>query len=49
MLTSKEAKKKLIEGNERYLRSVTNPGDVSPAIRNKITEGEIYYLINTPC
>ena len=32
-VTAAEAMEKLIEGNKCYLTAMTNPGDVSPQIR----------------
>ena len=50
MLTAKEAKQKLIEGNQRYLDSLTNLGDISKSIRKHTAEnGQKPYAIIITC
>ena len=50
MLSAKEAKEKLIEGNKLYLRSKTSVGDISPEIRKKTClEGQKPYAIILCC
>ena len=49
-ISAAEALKKLQEGNKRYLQAETNPGDVSPKIRQKTCdEGQIPYAIVITC
>ncbi len=50
MTDAKQAMHRLIEGNERYLASAVNAGDVSPAIRAKTAqEGQRPYAIIIAC
>ena len=45
-LSAADALTKLKEGNQRYLDAVSNPGDVSPAIRKKTCEhGQSPYAV----
>lgn len=49
-LSAQEAMEKLKAGNERYLDVTSNPGDVSPAIRQKTCdEGQSPYAIVITC
>lgn len=49
-LSASEALEKLKAGNQRYLSATTNPGDVSPKIRQKTcTEGQEPYAIVITC
>lgn len=49
-LTAAEAMKKLKEGNQRYLTSDTNPGDISPKLRQlTCDEGQSPYAIIVTC
>lgn len=49
-LPAAEALTKLKEGNERYLSASSNPGDVSPEIRQKTCdEGQTPYAIVITC
>lgn len=49
-LSAAEALEKLKEGNQRYLSATTNPGDISPQIRQKTCdEGQIPYAIIVAC
>ena len=49
-LSASEALEKLKEGNQRYLSSGTNSGDVSPQIREKTgKEGQTPYAIVITC
>ena len=49
-LSAEQALQKLKEGNQRYLAAMTNPGDVSPAIRQKTCdEGQTPYAIIITC
>ena len=49
-LPATEAMSKLKEGNKRYLDAATNPGDVSPQIRQKTCdEGQTPYAIVITC
>lgn len=49
-LSAAEALQKLKEGNQRYLTAMTNPGDVSPKIRQKTCdEGQSPYAIIVTC
>ena len=49
-LSATEALEKLKEGNERYLSAKTNPGDISPQIRQKTCdEGQAPYAIVVTC
>lgn len=49
-LSAAEAMAKLKEGNERYLTVSSNPGDVSPQIRQKTCdEGQIPYATIITC
>lgn len=49
-LSASEALQKLKEGNSRYLAAVSNPGDISPAIRQKTCdEGQSPYAIVVTC
>lgn len=49
-LSSAEALQKLKDGNKRYLQADTNPGDVSPQIRQKTCdEGQAPYAIVITC
>ena len=49
-ITAQEALAKLKEGNKKYLSARTNPGDVSPEIREKTTkEGQFPYAIVVTC
>lgn len=49
-VTAAEAMEKLIEGNKRYLTATTNPGDVSPQIRQlTCDEGQSPYAIVITC
>ena len=50
MLTAKQAKEKLIKGNDIYLESVTGQGDVSKMLRKKTaSEGQHPYAIVITC
>lgn len=49
-LSAAEAMEKLKAGNQRYLEAASNPGDVSPQIRQKICdEGQSPYAIVIAC
>lgn len=49
-ISAAEALKKLKEGNQRYLSAVTNPGDISPRIRQNTCEnGQSPYAIIVTC
>lgn len=49
-LSALEALEKLKEGNRRYLTAETNPGDISPQIRQKTCdEGQSPYAIVVTC
>lgn len=49
-LSAAEALEKLKEGNQRYLAATTNPGDISPAIRQYTCEnGQSPYAIVVTC
>ena len=49
-MTSLEALNKLKEGNQTYLKALTNPGDISPAIRVTTKEqGQFPYAIIITC
>lgn len=49
-ITAKDALAKLKEGNQKYLSAKTNPGDISPEIREKTTkEGQFPYAIVVTC
>ena len=49
-VTAKEALEKLKAGNKTYLDAKTNPGDISPAIREKTAkEGQFPYAIVVTC
>lgn len=49
-LSAAEALEKLKEGNRRYLQAKTNPGDISPQIRQKTCEeGQVPYAIVITC
>ena len=49
-LSAADALTKLKEGNQRYLDAVSNPGDVSPAIRKKTCEhGQSPYAVVITC
>lgn len=49
-LSAQEALAKLKEGNQRYLEASTNPGDISPAIRqNTCDNGQKPYAIIVTC
>lgn len=49
-LSAAEALKKLKEGNQTYLSAVTNPGDISPQIRQNTCEnGQSPYAIVVTC
>ncbi len=49
-LSASEALQKLKEGNSRYLTAASNPGDISPAIRQKTCdEGQSPYAIVVTC
>lgn len=49
-LSAAEALQKLKEGNQRYLSAVTNPGDISPKIRQTTCdEGQTPYAIIVTC
>ena len=49
-LSAAEALQKLKDGNQRYLTAMTNPGDVSPKIRQKTCdEGQVPYAIVVTC
>lgn len=50
MISAEEAKKRLIEGNERFLGAARNDGDVSPEIRRYTAEnGQNPYAIVITC
>lgn len=50
ILTGEEALAKLREGNARYLKALTNDGDISPAIREQTArEGQFPYAIVLAC
>ncbi len=50
MISAKEAKARLIKGNERYLSAKQNEGDISPEIRRKTCEeGQHPYAIVLCC
>lgn len=49
-ISAKEALQRLIDGNARYMNSLTNPGDISPAIRKYTCEnGQNPYAIILAC
>ncbi len=49
-LSAAEALEKLKKGNQRYLSAVTNPGDISPQIRQvTCNEGQTPYAIIVTC
>ncbi len=49
-LSAAEALTKLKEGNQKYLSATTNPGDISPQIRQKTcTEGQNPYAVIVAC
>ncbi len=49
-ITAEEALAKLKAGNEKFLTAKTNPGDVSPEIREKTAkEGQFPYAIVVTC
>lgn len=49
-LSAQEALQKLKEGNQRYLEAASNPGDISPQIRQKTCdEGQSPYAIIVAC
>lgn len=49
-ISAAEALKKLKEGNQRYLSAATNPGDISPQIRQNTCEnGQSPYAIVVTC
>lgn len=49
-LPAKEALAKLKQGNEKYIKASTNPGDISPAIRKDTCEnGQHPYAIVITC
>ena len=49
-LSAAEALQKLKDGNQRYIQAATNPGDISPAIRQKTCdEGQKPYAIVVAC
>ena len=49
-LSAAEALQKLKEGNQRYLTAMTNPGDISPKIRQTTCdEGQTPYAIIVTC
>lgn len=49
-MTAQEALRKLKQGNEVYLKSGTNPGDISPAVRKLTAEkGQNPYAIILCC
>lgn len=49
-LSAAEAVEKLKEGNQKYLTAMTNPGDISPQIRQKTCdEGQTPYAIVVTC
>lgn len=49
-ITAAEAMEKLKKGNQLYLDAKSNPGDVSPAIRQKTCdEGQVPYAIVITC
>ncbi|MCI8992760.1 MAG: carbonic anhydrase [Eubacterium sp.] len=49
-LSASEALQKLKDGNQRYLDAKSNPGDVSPQIRQKTCEeGQIPYAVVITC
>ena len=49
-LSAAEALEKLKEGNQRYLTATTNPGDISPQIRQTTCdEGQTPYAIVVTC
>lgn len=50
MITAKEAKQRLIEGNKLYIKAKNNIGNISPEIRKKTaTEGQTPYAIILAC
>ena len=50
MITAEQAKERLIEGNQRYIDSQYNPGDISAKIRLKTwKEGQYPYAIILCC
>ena len=50
MLSAKEAKQKLIEGNQKYMKARTCPGDISDEIRRQTAEcGQKPYAIVITC
>lgn len=49
-ISADEALNRLIEGNKRYIDSLTNPGDISPAIRKHTSDnGQNPYAIILAC
>lgn len=49
-ISAVKALEKLKEGNKQYLEAVSNPGDISPAIRQKTCdEGQVPYAIVVTC
>ena len=49
-LSAADALAKLKEGNARYMSAVTNPGDISPAIRKDTCEnGQSPYAVVVAC
>lgn len=49
-ISAEEALKRLINGNQRYISAVSNPGDVSPQIRkNTSINGQNPYAIILAC
>ncbi len=49
-VSATEAIEKLKKGNQRYLEAVTNPGDISPQIRQQTCdEGQVPYAIVVTC
>lgn len=50
MLTAQQARQKLIEENQKYLNSLTNPSDISKSIREQTAEnGQEPYAIIITC
>lgn len=49
-VSASDAMEKLKEGNQRYLEAMTNPGDISPQIRQQTCEGgQSPYAIVVTC
>ena len=49
-ISAKEAMQRLVEGNKKYMNALTNPGDISPAIRKQTCEnGQSPYAIILAC